>query len=56
MQSPPSQREFLERRNALWAILRQLEPDDPKAEAFLQELEALTHWSREKILAGLGWK
>jgi hypothetical protein len=50
-----NQREFLERRNALWAALRQLAPDDPKAEVLLQELEALIGWTRAKILAGLGW-
>jgi hypothetical protein len=55
MKSPASQREFLERRNALWAALRQLTPHDPKAEGLLQELGALIGWSREKILAGLGW-
>jgi hypothetical protein len=48
-------REFLERRNALWAALRQLSPTDPRTEHLLQELEAMIGWSREKVLAGLGW-
>jgi hypothetical protein len=45
----------LEQRNALWAALRQLAPHDPEAEALLHQLEVLIGWSREKILAGLGW-
>jgi hypothetical protein len=44
----------LRRRNELWRDLRQLEPTDPHFEALLEELMRLTHWSREKILAGLG--
>ena len=52
----PMNREFLKKRNALWAALRQLEPDDPKADILLQELEYLIGWSRAKILAGLGWQ
>jgi hypothetical protein len=50
-----SGREFLERRNALWAALRQLSPTDPRAEQLLQELETMIGWSRDKVLAGLGW-
>ncbi len=49
-------RDFLEKRNALWAALRQLEPDDPRAEALLLELEHLIGWSRQRIVAGLGWQ
>ncbi len=48
-------KDFLVKRNALWAALRQLEPSDPKAEVLLLELEALIGWSRARILAGLGW-
>jgi hypothetical protein len=48
-------KDFLVKRNALWAALRQLEPNEPKAEVLLLELMALIGWSREKILAGLGW-
>ncbi len=53
------QREVLERRNALWQVLRLNGPDvpyaDPQAfEAALLELAALIHWSRPRILAGLG--
>ena len=47
--------DFLKKRNALWAALRQLEPEDPKCETLLLELEVLIGWSRDKIIAGLGW-
>lgn len=47
-------RVFLERRNALWARLRSLPPGTPDFEAVLEELAALTGWSRERVLAGLG--
>ena len=47
--------DFLKTRNALWAALRQLEPEDPQAETLLLELEVLIGWTREKIYAGLGW-
>jgi hypothetical protein len=47
--------DFLKKRNALWAALRQLEPTDPDTQALLLELEALIGWSRERIFAGLGW-
>ena len=47
--------DFLKTRNALWAALRQLEPEDPKCEELLLELEVLIGWSRERIYAGLGW-
>lgn len=47
--------DFLKKRNALWAALRQLEPEDPKAERLIEELMTLIAWSREKIYAGLGW-
>ncbi|UQN05280.1 hypothetical protein [Deinococcus sp. QL22] len=46
-------REFLVRRNALWAILRALEPGVAFEEA-LAELSALIGWNRARILAGLG--
>jgi hypothetical protein len=49
------QGEFLRQRNALWRSLRDLEPDNPKAEVLLLELMRLTRWPRTKILAGLGW-
>jgi hypothetical protein len=55
MKSPSTQRQFLERRNKLWAALRQLTPDHPEAPALLQELETTIGWTREKILLGLGW-
>ena len=45
---------FLRRRNALWQQLRQLQPGTPDFEALLLELSALIHWSRERVLAGLG--
>jgi hypothetical protein len=47
--------DYLKKRNALWAALRQLEPEDPKCKALLLELSDLIGWSREKIFAGLGW-
>ncbi|MBB5233834.1 hypothetical protein [Deinococcus budaensis] len=47
-------RDFLERRNALWARLRALAPGTPEFEATLGDLAALTGWSRERVLAGLG--
>jgi hypothetical protein len=47
--------EFLRRRNALWARLRLLEPDDPAAGPIVEELCALTGLSREQVAAGLGW-
>ena len=50
---------FLRRRNALWQQLRQMQPGTPEFdaatfEALLLELSALIHWSRERVLAGLG--
>lgn len=47
-------REFLERRNALWATLRGLEPGAAAFEETLSELSALIGWNRARILAGLG--
>lgn len=47
-------RDFLERRNALWARLRALSPGTPGFEAALAELGALIGWPRERVLAGLG--
>ncbi|AZI43492.1 hypothetical protein EHF33_12685 [Deinococcus psychrotolerans] len=62
-------RAFLERRNALWLILRQHSPDDVNAaevntdelnadaqvfEQALTELSKLIGWNRPRILAGLG--
>ncbi|WP_019009530.1 hypothetical protein [Deinococcus aquatilis] len=47
-------REFLERRNALWAALRVLEPGSAAFEALLTELSALIGWNRARILGGLG--
>ena len=49
----------LRRRNALWQRLRQAQPGSPDFEAatfeaLLLELSALIHWSRERVLAGLG--
>ncbi len=52
---PMKNADFLKTRNALWAALRLLEPEDPKCEALLLELEVLIGWTREKIYAGLGW-
>jgi hypothetical protein len=48
------QRDFLVRRNALWARLRALEPTDPDFEAALAELGALIGWDRARVRAGLG--
>jgi hypothetical protein len=50
---------FLRRRNALWQQLRQMQPGAPEFdavtfEALLLELSVLIHWSRERVLAGLG--
>ncbi|WP_102125802.1 hypothetical protein [Deinococcus planocerae] len=47
-------RDFLERRNALWARLRELTPGAPDFEATLTELSTLIGWERERVLAGLG--
>lgn len=49
---PP--RDFLERRNALWARLRELTPGTPDFEAALAGLSALTGWDRARVLGGLG--
>jgi hypothetical protein len=51
-----SNRAFLQRRNALWQQLRDLEPEDPSSEALLIELEDLIGWPRARILKGLGWQ
>jgi hypothetical protein len=48
-------REYLEKRNALWQQLRELEPDDERVEALILELMEHAHISREKVLEGLGW-
>jgi hypothetical protein len=50
----PLGREFLVRRNALWATLRGLEPGAAAFEETLSELSALIGWNRARILAGLG--
>lgn len=50
----PLGREFLERRNELWAALRRLEPSETAFENTLTELSALIGWNRDRILAGLG--
>lgn len=47
-------RDFLTRRNGLWARLRALQPGTPDFEATLAELSALIGWSRERVVAGLG--
>lgn len=47
-------RDFLERRNALWARLRRLTPGTTDFEAALDELAALVGWTRAQVLAGLG--
>ena len=39
-----SPRDFLTRRNALWAHLRSLPPGSPEFEATLAELSALIGW------------
>jgi hypothetical protein len=49
------QAEFLRRRNELWRQLRELEPDDLRAEPIILELMRLTKLPREKVLEGLGW-
>ena len=46
-------REYLEKRNALWQKLRELEPDDERVEALMLELMEHTKISREKVLEGL---
>lgn len=56
---PPATRAFLERRNALWQLLRQHSPGEPNADAqvfeqALTELAGLIGWTRPRILAGLG--
>ncbi len=48
-------REYLEKRNALWQQLRELEPEDERAEALILELMEHAHLSKEKVLEGLGW-
>lgn len=48
-------RDYLERRNALWQALRELEPNDEKVEALMLELIEHAHISRDKVLEGLGW-
>jgi hypothetical protein len=50
-----SQGEYLRQRNALWRQLRELQPDDARAEPIILELMRLTRISREKVLEGLGW-
>jgi hypothetical protein len=50
-----STREYLEKRNALWQQLRELEPDDERVEDLILELMNHAHLSREKVLEGLGW-
>lgn len=52
-------REFLERRNALWRTLREHTPGEASADAeqfkrALRDLMTLTGWTRPQILAGLG--
>ena len=47
-------RDFLQRRNALWARLRTLAPGTPDFEVALGDLAALTGWTRGQVLAGLG--
>jgi hypothetical protein len=48
-------REYLEKRNALWQKLRELEPEDERVEALILELMEHAHISREKVIKGLGW-
>jgi hypothetical protein len=48
-------RQYLEKRNALWQQLRELEPDDERVEGLILELMNHAHISREKVLEGLGW-
>ncbi len=47
-------REYLQKRNALWQKLRALEPEDKMFEIVLLELMAHAHIAREKVLEGLG--
>jgi len=47
-------RDFLKRRNALWARLRALPPGSPEFGAALADLAEYVGWSRGKVLAGLG--
>ncbi|AWN24118.1 hypothetical protein DKM44_13525 [Deinococcus irradiatisoli] len=52
-------REFLQRRNALWQRLRLNLPEEPGAdsqvfETALTELSILIQWDHSRILAGLG--
>ena len=49
-----SDRDFLKRRNALWARLRVLPPGSPEFEAALSDLAAHVGWTRPQVLAGLG--
>lgn len=51
----PLTRDYLEKRNALWQKLRELEPDDERVEALLLELMEFAKTSRKKVLEGLGW-
>jgi hypothetical protein len=53
--TPKENQLYLERRNALWQALRELEPDDEKVETLMLELIEHAHISREKVLEGLGW-
>ena len=55
MPEQPDQPDYLRRRNALWQQLRQDNPGTPAFEQRLTQLAELTHWSRERILAGLGF-
>lgn len=48
-------RDYLEKRNALWQELRNLEPDDERVEALMLELMEFAKISRKKVLEGLGW-
>lgn len=47
-------RDFLKRRNALWAQLRALSPGSPEFGAALADLAAHVGWTRGQVLAGLG--
>jgi hypothetical protein len=51
----PLTRDYLEKRNALWQQLRELEPDDERVETLILELMKHVHLSRQKVLEGLGW-
>jgi hypothetical protein len=55
-QNNQTQRQFLERRNHLWRALRELEPNNPKTEALIDELQSLIGWPRDRVLIGLGWQ